>query len=53
MAAGKLLDDFELQELTMAQMCAYLIKVHNIPQYLVINNDQTGIHLVPTGGVRT
>jgi hypothetical protein len=52
-AAGKLPDDFELQGLTMAQRCAYLIKVHNIPQSLVVNSDQTGIHLVPTGGART
>ena len=37
----------------MTQRCAYLIKVHNIPQFLVINNDQTGIHLVPTGEART
>jgi hypothetical protein len=37
----------------MVQMYAYLIKVHNILQSLVVNNDQTGIHLVPTGGART
>ena len=52
-AAGKLPDDFELQGLTMAKRCAYLIKVHNIPESLVVNSDQTGIHLVPTGGART
>ena len=52
-AARKVPDDFELQKLTMAQMCAYLIKVHNILEYLVVNNDQTDIHLVPTGGART
>jgi len=51
--AGKLPDDFELQGLTMAQRCAYLIKVHNILQSLVVNSDQTGIHLVPTGGAKT
>ena len=48
----KLPDDFELQGLTMAQRCAYLIKVHNIPEFLVVNSDQIGIHLVPTGGAR-
>ena len=52
-AAGKIPDDFELQGLTMAQRCAYLIKVHNIPESLVVNSDQTDIHLVPTGGART
>ena len=51
--AGKLPDDFELQGLTMVQRCVYFIKVHNIPQSLVVNSDQTGIHLVPTGGART
>ena len=52
-AAGKLSNDFELQGLTMTQMCTYLIKVHNILESLVVNSDQTGIHLVPTGGART
>jgi hypothetical protein len=37
----------------MAQRCAYLINVHNIPPQLVVNTDQTSIHLVPTGGART
>ncbi len=52
-AAGKLPDDFELQGLTMTQKCAYLINIHNIHESLVVNSDQTGIHLVPTGGART
>ena len=46
-------DDFELQRLTISQMCIYFIKVHNILEYLVVNSDQIGIHLVPTGGART
>jgi hypothetical protein len=50
---GKLPNDFEAQGKTMAQRCAYLINVHNIPPQLVVSTDQTGIHLVPTGGVRT
>jgi hypothetical protein len=37
----------------MAQRCAYLINVHNIPPQLVVNTNQTGIHLIPTGGART
>jgi hypothetical protein len=37
----------------MTQRYTYLIKVHNIPQSLVVNSDQTGIHLVPTAGART
>ena len=32
----------------MAQRCAYLVKVHNIPKELVVNSNQIGIHLVPT-----
>ena len=52
-AAGKLPKDFEEQGRVMAQRCAYLVKVHNIPMELVVNSDQTGIHLVPTGGSRT
>jgi hypothetical protein len=52
-AAGKLPKDFEEQGKAMAQRCAYLVKVHNIPKELVVNSDQTGIHLVPTGGSRT
>jgi hypothetical protein len=34
----------------MAQLCAYLVKIHNISKSLVVDTDQTGIHLVPTGG---
>jgi hypothetical protein len=37
----------------MAQRCAYLVSVHNIPSELIVNIDQTGIHLVPTCGSRT
>ena len=52
-AVGKLPKDFEEQGKAMAQRCAYLVKVHNIPKELVVNSDQTGIHLVPTGGSKT
>jgi hypothetical protein len=37
----------------MAQRAAYLVKAHSIPPELMVNSDQTGIHLIPTGGART
>ena len=37
----------------MGQRRAYLIKIHNIPEELVVNTDKTGIHLVSTGEART
>jgi hypothetical protein len=51
-AAGKLPLDYEVQGKKMAKKCAYLVKIHNIPEELVVNMDQTGVHLVPTGGAR-
>jgi hypothetical protein len=52
-SARKLPSDHEEQGKKMAQRCACLVKIHSIPQSLVVNIDQTGIHLVPTGGSRT
>jgi len=52
-ATSKLPKDYELQGKIMAQRCAYLIKVHNIPQELVVNIDQTSIHLILIGGAKT
>jgi hypothetical protein len=52
-AAGKLPKDWEDQGKRMAQRVAYLSKLHDIPPSLVVNTDQTGMHLVPTGGSRT
>ena len=37
----------------MAQRTSYLVKAHSIAPELVINTDQTRIHLVPAGGART
>jgi hypothetical protein len=37
----------------MAHMVAYLVKTYNIPTCLVINTDQTRIHLMSTRGDRT
>ena len=51
--AWKLPNDFELQRLTMAQMCVYLIKVHSILESPVVNNYQTGMHLIPIGRAKT
>ena len=41
------------QILNMNYKIAYLVKVYNIPSYLVINFDQTNIHLVPSAWRRT
>ena len=49
----KLPNDWEGQGLQMAQRVAYLVKTHSLPPQLVVNTDQTGIHLVPTGGTHT
>ena len=52
-AASKLPKDWEQQGLRMTQRIAYLVKCYNVPCELVVNTDQTGIHLVPTGGTKT
>jgi len=31
----------------MTHRATYLVKVYNIPMYLVVNKDQIGIHLIP------
>jgi hypothetical protein len=49
----KLPKDYEEQRMRMVQKCAYLIKIQNSPSELVVNSDQTSIHLVSTGGART
>jgi hypothetical protein len=52
-AAQKLPLDWEAQGLKMSQRIAYLVKSYSIPDSMVINTDQTGIHLIPTGGAHT
>jgi hypothetical protein len=37
----------------MAQRCTYLVKVYIISKELIVNFDQTGIHLVPIEGSKT
>ena len=32
---------------------AYLVKLYNISPSLVVNNDQTSIHLIPIAGDKT
>jgi hypothetical protein len=45
--ANKVSKNWELQKLQMAQRVAYLVKCYNIPRELVVNIDQTRIHLFP------
>ena len=52
-AAKKLPSDWTEQGLKMSQRVAYLVKAHSVPPELVVNIDQMGIHLVPTGGAYT
>ena len=52
-AARKLPSDWNEQGLKMSQRIAYLVKAYSIPHELVVNTDQTGIHLVPTRGAHT
>jgi len=37
----------------MAHQVVYLVKMYNIPPCLVVNTNQIGVHLVPTGRDRT
>ena len=49
-ATSKLPLDWMEQELNMNYRVAYIVKVFGIPSSLVVNSDQTGIHLVPIAG---
>jgi hypothetical protein len=37
----------------MAYIITYLVKLYSIPSCLVVNTNQTGIHLVPTSREKT
>jgi hypothetical protein len=37
----------------MAQRAAYVVKAYSVSPSLMVNTDQTKIHLIPTGGART
>jgi len=52
-ATTKLPPNWEDQGTKIAHRVAYLVKAHNVPTLLVINMDQTRIHLVPTCGEKT
>lgn len=43
------------QKVTKMWICrlAFFVRRHKIPKELVVNFDQTGVHLVPTAGGRT
>ncbi len=51
--ASKFPIDWTLQGQNMGYKVVYLVKTYNIPPTLVVNNDQTKIHLVPTVGKKT
>jgi hypothetical protein len=51
--ASKFPIDWNMQGQNMGYKVVYLVKAYNIPLTLVINNDQTKIHLVPTIGKKT
>jgi hypothetical protein len=51
--ATKLPLDWEEQGTKMAHRVAYLVKTYNVPSSLVINTNQIGIHILPTGMERT
>jgi hypothetical protein len=46
----KLPKDWERQRYHMSCRVAYFMKLYNVPAELVVNSDQTGIHLVPNTG---
>jgi hypothetical protein len=52
-AVRKLPSDWELKGLQMAQKTTYLVRAHSITPEMMVNTNQTGIHLVPTRGSKT
>jgi hypothetical protein len=45
---SELPNDWDQQGLEMGYKVAYLFKIYNIHAALMVNNDQIGLHLVPT-----
>ncbi len=39
--------------MAIAHRVAYLVKVYNIPMCVIVNTNQIGVHLVPTGRDQT
>jgi hypothetical protein len=52
-AAQKLPKDWEHQLDMMAYRAAFEVLTHGVPAELMVNMDQTAMHLVPSGGSRT
>jgi hypothetical protein len=46
--ANKLPPNWYKQRFNMAYRVVYLMKVYNIIPALIINNDQTSVHFIPT-----
>jgi hypothetical protein len=46
--ASKLPSNWYKRRFNMAYWVVYLMKVYNITPTLIINNDQTSVHLIPT-----
>jgi len=49
-ATSKMSTNWHEQGKNMAYWIIYFMKLYSIPPCLVVNNDQIGIHLVPTTG---
>ncbi|KAL3675048.1 hypothetical protein R1sor_024996 [Riccia sorocarpa] len=52
-AASKLPDNYEVHGYQMVLRLSYLVVIHKIPEDLLVNMDQTGLHLVHVSGERT
>ncbi len=52
-ATSKLPPNLSKQGCNMVYWVTYLMKAYNIPPTLVVNNDQTCVHLIPTTKERT
>ena len=52
-ATSKLPEKWEVESTNMAHRVAYLVALYKVLLELVVNIDQTGIHLVSTSGSQT